>query len=315
MVDLTGKTALVTGGARGQGRSHALALAQAGASVAILDVCEDLENVSYPLASQADMDETMRLINEANGKALAVKADVRDREAISDAVARIVDTFGSLDILAINHGVMAISEFRHMDPADWDVVIDINLNGVFNVLHAGLPHLLNQTWGRVIITSSMAGKGGYPQFSHYSASKWAVIGLAKTVALEVATTGTTVNVICPCCVDTPIIHNSTMYRLFRPDLDSPDNRRRRRRILSVSAPGNSMDSPSGNHGRTDVPGLRWCETHDRRDPLRRGRPERQRCGITSPPTSYVRVTYHGAVSQPGRAGSAVQPRRLPGRTC
>ncbi|MCZ4589059.1 mycofactocin-coupled SDR family oxidoreductase [Rhodococcus opacus] len=221
MVDLTGKTALVTGGARGQGRSHALALAQAGASVAILDVCEDLENVSYPLASQADMDETMRLINEANGKALAVKADVRDREAISDAVARIVDTFGSLDILAINHGVMAISEFRHMDPADWDVVIDINLNGVFNVLHAGLPHLLNQTWGRVIITSSMAGKGGYPQFSHYSASKWAVIGLAKTVALEVATTGTTVNVICPCCVDTPIIHNSTMYRLFRPDLDSP----------------------------------------------------------------------------------------------
>ncbi|MDI9941472.1 mycofactocin-coupled SDR family oxidoreductase [Rhodococcus sp. IEGM 1351] len=221
MVDLTGKTALVTGGARGQGRSHALALAQAGASVAILDVCEDLENVSYPLASQADMDETMRLINEANGKALAVKADVRDREAISDAVARIVDTFGSLDLLAINHGVMAISEFRHMDPADWDVVIDINLNGVFNVLHAGLPHLLNQTWGRVIITSSMAGKGGYPPFSHYSASKWAVIGLAKTVALEVATTGTTVNVICPCCVDTPIIHNSTMYRLFRPDLDSP----------------------------------------------------------------------------------------------
>jgi len=221
MVDLTGKTALVTGGARGQGRSHALALAEAGASVAILDVCEDLENVSYPLSSQADMDETMRLINEANGKALAVKADVRDREAISDAVERIVDTFGSLDILAINHGVMAISEFRHMDPADWDVVIDINLNGVFNVLHAGLPHLLNQTWGRVIITSSMAGKGGYPQFSHYSASKWAVIGLAKTVALEVATTGTTVNVICPCCVDTPIIHNSTMYRLFRPDLDSP----------------------------------------------------------------------------------------------
>lgn len=221
MVDLTGKTALVTGGARGQGRSHALALAEAGASVAILDVCEDLENVSYPLSSQADMDETMRLINEANGKALAVKADVRDREAISDAVERIVDTFGSLDILAINHGVMAISEFRHMDPADWDVVIDINLNGVFNVLHAGLPHLLNRPWGRVIITSSMAGKGGYPQFSHYSASKWAIIGLAKTVALEVATTGTTVNVICPCCVDTPIIHNSTMYGLFRPDLDSP----------------------------------------------------------------------------------------------
>ncbi|KXF53119.1 hypothetical protein AXA44_08525 [Rhodococcus sp. SC4] len=167
------------------------------------------------------MDETMRLISEADGKALALKADVRDREAISDAVERIVDTFGSLDILAINHGVMAISEFRHMDPADWDVVIDINLNGVFNVLHAGLPHLLNQTWGRVVITSSMAGKGGYPQFSHYSASKWAVIGLAKTVALEVATTGTTVNVICPCCVDTPIIHNNTMYGLFRPDLESP----------------------------------------------------------------------------------------------
>ncbi|QSE77713.1 mycofactocin-coupled SDR family oxidoreductase [Rhodococcus koreensis] len=221
MVDLTGKTALVTGGARGQGRSHALALAEAGASVAILDVCEDIKNVSYPLSSQADMDETMRLINEADGNALALKADVRDREAISDAVEQVVDTFGSLDILAINHGVMAISEFRHMDPADWDVVIDINLNGVFNVLHAGLPHLLNQTWGRVIITSSMAGKGGYPQFSHYSASKWAVIGLAKTVALEVATTGTTVNVICPCCVDTPIIHNNVMYGLFRPDLDSP----------------------------------------------------------------------------------------------
>ncbi|WP_040829518.1 SDR family oxidoreductase, partial [Nocardia jiangxiensis] len=203
------------------GRSHSVALAKAGAAVAIFDVCKDVKSIGYPLSTLEDMTTTRGMIEEAGGTVLPIVLDVRDRNGVSRAVEQTVDTFGRLDILAINHGVMAISEFRHMDPDEWDAVVDINLKGVFNVFHAGLPHLLNQESGRVVITSSMAGKGGYPQFSHYSASKWAVIGLAKTVALEVATTGTTVNVICPCCVNTPIIHNDTMYGLFRPDLDSP----------------------------------------------------------------------------------------------
>jgi SDR family mycofactocin-dependent oxidoreductase len=220
-IDLRGKVALITGAARGQGRSHAVALAEAGAAVALLDVCEDQKGIKYPLATREEMELTRTMVEDGGGTAISLVVDTRDRAGVNAAVARTVDRFGRLDILAINHGVMAISEFRHMDPDEWDAVVGINLTGVFNVFHAGLPHLLDQDSGRVVITSSMAGKGGYPQFSHYSASKWALIGLAKTVALEVATTGTTVNVICPCCVDTPIIHNETMYSLFRPDLERP----------------------------------------------------------------------------------------------
>jgi len=221
MFDLTGKVAVVTGGARGQGRSHVLALAKAGAKVAILDVCQDLNHVPYPLASQDDMAETERLVKEAGGTCLAVTVDMRDRPAVFAAVDKVVNTLGSLDILAVNHGVMSISPLAELDPLDWDAVVDINLTGVFNVVRAGLPYLLTQSWGRIVITSSMAGKGGYPQFGHYAASKWGVIGFAKTLALEIATTGITVNVICPCVVSTPIVHNDAMYALFRPDLEKP----------------------------------------------------------------------------------------------
>jgi SDR family mycofactocin-dependent oxidoreductase len=221
MSDLAGKVAIVTGGARGQGRSHVVALAKAGAKVGILDVCQDLKNVPYPLASKDDMVQTEELVKAVGGSCLPVAVDVRDRDSVFAAIDQVVDTYGSLDILAVNHGVMSISPLSELDPLDWDAVIDINLTGVFNVVRAGLPHLLERSWGRIVVTSSMAGKGGYPQFGHYAASKWGVIGLAKTLALEVATTGVTVNVICPCCVDTPIIHNDVMYKLFRPDLESP----------------------------------------------------------------------------------------------
>jgi SDR family mycofactocin-dependent oxidoreductase len=221
MSDLTGKVAVVTGGARGQGRSHVLALARAGAAVAILDVCQDLKNVPYPLASSDDMAETVKMVGEVGVTCLPMVVDVRDRESVFAAIDRVVETFGGLDILAVNHGVMSISPLAELDPLEWDAVVDINLTGVFNVIRAGLPHLLERSWGRIVVTSSMAGKGGYPQFGHYAASKWGVIGLAKTLALEVATTGLTVNVICPCCVDTPIIHNDVMYGLFRPDLEKP----------------------------------------------------------------------------------------------
>ena len=130
-------------------------------------------------------------------------------------------TLGSVDILVANAGVSTMGSICTMDAAEWSEIIDTNLTGVFNAMRAVAPHMRRQRWGRIIAISSMMGRTAQPGIPAYAASKWGVIGLCKSVALELAGFGVTVNAIAPGNVSTPMIHNDILYRLIRPDLDHP----------------------------------------------------------------------------------------------
>ena len=218
---LAGRVAVITGGARGQGRSHAVELARLGADVAVCDRCADVATVAYPLATAEDLAATTRLVEAQGRRCLTAVADVRELHAMVAFVDDVVSTLGSVDILVANAGVSAIGSVCDMDAAQWGDVIDINLTGVFNAIRAASPHMRKQQWGRIIGISSMMGRSANPGIPAYTASKWGVIGLCKSAALELANFGVTVNVIAPGNVSTPMIHNDALYRLMRPDLDHP----------------------------------------------------------------------------------------------
>jgi SDR family mycofactocin-dependent oxidoreductase len=220
-MSLAGKIAFVTGGARGQGRCHALALAEAGADVAVCDLGSDLASVKYPLATPEEIDETVRLIEKFGRRGLGFVADVRDRAAVQGAVDSTIAEFGQIDILCANAGIFSRGGIPELSEDSWQTMLDVNLTGVFNAMRAVIPGMVARGSGRIIATSSMAGKVGAPYMSHYAAAKWGVIGLVKSAALEVATTGVTVNAICPTNVNTAMLHNDDMYSFFAPGIDSP----------------------------------------------------------------------------------------------
>ena len=221
MARLDGKVAVVTGAARGQGRAHALALAAEGASVVACDIAAQISSVPYALGTEEDLAETVRLGEAADGVIEAVVADIRSTAAVDSMVATTVERFGRLDILVANAGVCGYSTFGDLSDEVWNDMIDTNLTGTFKCMRAVLPQMTEQGYGRVVVTSSGAGRSGSPNLAHYCASKWAVIGLVKTFALETARLGITANVICPSTVNTPMVTNEQNYRLFCPDIDDP----------------------------------------------------------------------------------------------
>lgn len=221
MTDFAGRVVMITGGARGQGRSHALAFAGQGADVAIVDACSDISTVTYPLAGPDDLERTKKDVEALDRRCVAIQADVRDAQAMADAVTRVTTDLGRLDILIANAGVASYHRVGAMPPEAWRTVIDINLTGVFNSVHAAAPVLSEQGYGRIIATSSTMGRMGSPNASHYAASKWGVIGFIKSVALELAPRGVTANVVAPVAVNTPLIQNEEVYRLFCPDIENP----------------------------------------------------------------------------------------------
>jgi SDR family mycofactocin-dependent oxidoreductase len=216
-----GRVAVITGGARGQGRSHAAELARLGADIAICDLCHDLGTVGYPLGTPDDLAETVRLVEKQGRRCVSSVVDVRDLDALLGFVDEVRAELGSVDILVANAGVSAMGSICTMTADDWSDVIDINLGGVFNAMRAVAPHMRRQRWGRIIGISSMMGRSAQPGIPAYTASKWGVIGLCKSVALELAAFGVTVNAIAPGNVSTPMIHNDVLYRLARPDLEHP----------------------------------------------------------------------------------------------
>jgi SDR family mycofactocin-dependent oxidoreductase len=220
--ELTGKVALVTGGARGQGRAHALALAQAGADVAVCDIAADIGTVKYALGTSDELTETVALVEKLDRRALSFVADVRDADAMQRTVDETIQELGRIDILVANAGIFSRGPLAELTPQAWRDMIDVNLTGVFNAMRAVVPAMVAQGSGRIVATASMAGKLGAPMMSHYAASKWGIIGLVKTAALELAKTGVTVNAICPTNVRTPMMTNADMLGLFRPDLAEPE---------------------------------------------------------------------------------------------
>lgn len=221
MGQLDGQVALITGGARGQGRSHAVALAREGADVALADVCEDVATVGYPLATSIDLDETARMVEKEGRRCLAMKVDVRDAAEVESAVDRTVTELGRLDVLIANAGVAAGAPIQIAAADQWNDVIGINLSGVFNAMRAVAPMMITQRYGRIVAISSMMGRGTTGGMGAYTASKWAVIGLVKSAAQDLAGFGITVNAIAPGTVDTPMVRNEALIRQVRPDLPNP----------------------------------------------------------------------------------------------
>jgi (+)-trans-carveol dehydrogenase len=218
MGKLEGKVAFITGAARGQGRIHAVRLAQEGADIIAVDLMGPVETVGYPLATQQDMDETVRLVEALDRRIIASKADVRDSAALKAAVDDGVAQLGRLDIVLANAGIASFAPVDEMTDQMWDDMIDINLTGVFKTVRAAVPHLkADGRGGAIVLTSSTAGIKGLANLAHYVAAKHGVVGLVKTLANELAPYMIRVNSVHPTSVDTMMIHNEQTYAAFRPD--------------------------------------------------------------------------------------------------
>jgi (+)-trans-carveol dehydrogenase/(-)-trans-carveol dehydrogenase len=220
---VAGKVAFITGAARGQGRSHAIRLAQEGADIIAVDILEDVPGIPYAGATEADLAETVKLVEALDRRIVASKADVRNYAALQAAVDDGVAQLGRLDIVSANAGIGTSPHHAwEIDADTWQTMIDINLTGVFNTAKAAIPHLIaGGNGGAIILTSSAAGLQAYENIAHYVSAKHGVVGLMRTLALELAPYMIRVNSIHPTQVDTPMIQNEATYRLFRPDLEHP----------------------------------------------------------------------------------------------
>jgi SDR family mycofactocin-dependent oxidoreductase len=218
-----GLVAVITGAARGQGRNHAVRLAQEGADIIAIDNCAAIPGVAYPAATPADLAQTVALVEGLGRRAVPGQVDIRDlpqlRQAVDDGVAAL----GRLDIVAANAGISSVFQpATELSEQSWHDMIDVNLTGAWHTVKTAVPHLIaGGRGGAVIITSSAAGLRAYPNIAHYVSSKHGLVGLMRALALELAPHGIRVNSLHPTQVETDMILNDAMYRLLRPDLDNP----------------------------------------------------------------------------------------------
>ena len=221
-----GKVALVTGAGRGQGRSHAVLLAQEGANIIAVDICRDIESNPYPLSRPEDLAETGRLVAEAGGGVVTRVVDVRERAELHDAVEAGIAEFGRIDVVVANAGIDPMS-LTVRDPMYFVDAVDVDLIGVMNTVAATMPHL--GEWASIILTGSNAGlmRGAAnnpvlgPGGAGYSWAKRTLVSYTEQLALHLAPKMIRANAIHPTNVNTHLLHNEIIYKLFRPDLDQP----------------------------------------------------------------------------------------------
>lgn len=212
---LTGKVAYITGAARGQGRSHALALARAGADIVAVDACTDTKFSGYPMAEPEDLAETARLVKAEGRNILTRQVDVRDLEGQQSAVAEAIAQFGRLDIVLANAGVCSWGRVWEISAEQFAESVEVNLTGVWNTIKATVPAMIEAGNGGSIMTvSSSAGVKAPPGCGHYAASKFGVVGLTKSLAIEVAEYGIRANVLLPYGTNTPLGNDTSMYKMF-----------------------------------------------------------------------------------------------------
>ena len=217
-----GKVAFITGAARGQGRSHAVRLAEEGADIIAVDICRQVETVPYPTATSEDLAETVRQVEALDRRIIATEADVRDLAALQAAVDDGVAQLGRLDIVLANAGISTPASTLEMDEETWSTMIDVNLTGQWKTIKAAVPHVVaGGRGGSVVITSSLAAIYANPNTAHYSAAKAGLVIFAKVLAKELAPHSIRVNTLHPTTVATDMILNEPTYRLFRPDLENP----------------------------------------------------------------------------------------------
>ena len=217
-----GKVAFITGAARGQGRSHAVRLAEEGADIVAIDLGRQIDSVAYPLATPEELKETVAQVEALDRRIISALVDVRELDALTDFLDRAVAELGRLDIVCANAGIYSQGLLGELPERTWRDMIDVNLTGVWNTCRASIPHLMaGERGGSVILTSSAVGLKPSANIGHYVAAKHGVIGLMRTLALELAPYSIRVNTVHPTGVDTPMIQNESLYALMAPDIAQP----------------------------------------------------------------------------------------------
>ncbi len=221
---LEGKVAFITGAARGQGRSHAIRLAEEGADIIAIDLCDQMDSVAYPQGTAEELAETVALVEALDRRIVARKADVRERDQLRAAVAAGIAELGHLDIVVCNAGILPI---KHMDPSAFIDAMDVDLVGVLNTVAVSLPHL--SAGASIVITGSTAGLMPNavnnpvlgPGGSGYGLAKTLLVQYTEALALNLAPSSIRANCIHPTNCDTNLLHNAELNKIFRPDLENP----------------------------------------------------------------------------------------------
>jgi SDR family mycofactocin-dependent oxidoreductase len=222
MGKLQGKVALITGAARGQGRSHAVRLAEEGADIVAIDIAAAIPTAYYPAATPADLRLTAKLVEAEGVRALIAEADVRDQGALDDVAARALAAFGHIDIVVANAGTASHAPTWELADDQWQNVVDVNLTGVWRTVRACVPAMIARgQGGAVVLTSSLAGLHGYGNIASYVAAKHGVNGLMRTLANELGPHNIRVNTVCPGLINTDMMMNDETYAMFLPDAEHP----------------------------------------------------------------------------------------------
>ncbi|MBH0776598.1 mycofactocin-coupled SDR family oxidoreductase [Nocardia bovistercoris] len=217
------KVAFVTGAARGQGRSHAVHLAREGADIIAIDICAPIDGMPEPTSTPDDLAETAEMIKGFGRRVVTAQVDVRDYASLAAAVDGGVEQLGRLDIIVANAGIGTPgAPLDEMDEQRWQDTIDVNLTGVWKTVKAGIGHIkAGERGGSIVLTSSVGGLKAYQRVGHYVSAKHGVVGLMRTLAVELGPHSIRVNSIHPTHVNTPMLMNESTYTTFRPDLENP----------------------------------------------------------------------------------------------
>ncbi len=220
---LQGKVVFITGAARGMGRSHAIRLAAEGADIIGMDVCGPVPGMKAPLASADDLAETVAAVEAQDRRMVSFTADVTDEDALVAGLADGVAQLGRLDCAVANAGISGVSNpVAEMPVQDWRDVIETNLTGVFITAKAAVPHIqAHGEGGSILLISSALGLRGKQNVAGYTASKHALVGLMRAMAIELAPDRIRVNTIHPTNVATPLVLNDYTFGRFRPELEHP----------------------------------------------------------------------------------------------
>ena len=241
-----GKVALITGAARGQGRSHAIRLAEEGADIIAFDLCRQIDTAHYDLGTADDLAETVERVKALDRRVISAEVDVRDRSALRTAIEQAVADLGRLDIVVANAGIWSFAPALELTDQAWQDVIDVNLTGVWHTCVAALPSMIAAgNGGSIILVSSAAGLTGFRNTVHYVASKFGVVGIMKALALELGEHMIRVNTVNPTTVATPMTMNDPTFRLFLPDSENP-----------------SIDEMAGPMQEMHILPIPWVESQD-----------------------------------------------------
>jgi SDR family mycofactocin-dependent oxidoreductase len=223
---MQGKVVFVTGAARGQGRSHAVRLAEEGADVIAVDICKQIDSNPYPLATPEDLEQTAKAVENAGRRVVARHADVRDREQLRAALVEGVRELGGVDVVVANAGILPMA-MGEPDPMDFVDAVDVDLVGVMNAVAVALPHLPDGA--SIVVTGSTAGMMSGttdnpvmgPGGAGYSFAKRILISYVEQIALHLAPRFIRANAVHPTNCNTHLLHNDGLYQLFRPDVEHP----------------------------------------------------------------------------------------------